>query len=367
MSDLQNALTIVIPTRNRSELCGSLVRFLRKCGLSCPILVTDSSDPDHARKNQEACHATASDYHHYGPDVAFYDKLIDSLNRVKSPFVVLLPDDDIPLPHALEECATFLSGHDDYAAAWGYVADYALHEGQLDIFRVHWFTPSIDDATAFERVYHLVRRYQPFFWAVFRAEALAQSLNEARDAGRVVFQELTMTLTAAMQGKIARLPVIYSLRGAEPSSYDRAKVEPLFGFIDDAASFIGEYAGYRDRMASFARRHLGDGAESQLCNCTIEQFLDLVHGIGLARELDPGPLNYTVQRALGAPLPQIPVQQDWPGWRDPSGGDAVHASAIAGRRYIWRQDVLEAEPRSEIMISHDEIARVERQIENYVI
>jgi glycosyltransferase domain-containing protein len=367
MVDSRSALTVLIPTRNRPELCGALTLFLRKNGLNSAIILADSSDREQSEKNRQSCSRDDVEYRHYSLDVSFYEKLIDSLERVQSPFVVMFPDDDILLPHALEQCLAFLQEHDDHAVAWGYVLDYAVHANQFDIFRVRWSTPSIDEPSPFERIYHLVRRYQPFFWAVFRTEALIRSMVQARDARRVVFQELTMTLTAALQGKIARLPVVFSLRGTEPSSYDRAKVEPLFAFLDNAESFFRDYFHYRERLAAFARQHLGATAEDQLHDCSIAQFLDLVHGIGLVREIDPGPLNYIAQKALGAKHRPIPLAQAWAGWQEPSAKDAVHGSSVAGRRYIWRESVLAAEPRDENRISANEIAVVEKQVERYVL
>jgi len=312
------------------------------------------------------CRAADVVCYHYGPETSIFDKLTDVFARIHSPFAVLLPDDDIALPHALQRCLAFLQEHEDYAAAWGYVLEYAEHAAGYDIFRVRWFTPSIDEQTPFERVYHLVRRYQPFFWAVFRTKVLVESLKEARFVRRTVFQETTVMLSAAMQGKIARLPFVYSMRGTEATSYDRSRIEPLFAFIDDPSEFFGEYAHYRNRLASLARRYLGEDACKQLHDCTVEKFFDLVHGIALVREIDPGALNYAVQRALGAPYPPLPQCPSWPGWKEPSEGDIVHDSAVvAGRRYVWRKDVLEAEPRDEITITSDEIAQVERQIDSY--
>jgi glycosyltransferase domain-containing protein len=333
--------------------------------VNCTIIVADSSDTEQALRNEGFCRVSSADYHRYEAEIPFYDKLLDVLNRVKSPFAVMLPDDDIPFPHALEQCVTLLRQNDGVVAAWGYVIDYALHGQQFDMFRVRWAAPSVNEQLPFERVYHLVRRYQPFFWSVFRTGVLTRSISEARRAGRIVFQELTMTLTAALQGKIARLPIIYSLRGPEASSYDRARVQPLFAFLEDASTFFREYTDYRNSLVRFVRSHLGAHAEEQLKQCTIAQFFDLVHGIGLVREIDPGVLNYTVQRALGAPHPLLPVQQHWSGWQEPGSGDAVHTSPIAGRRYVWRKEILKAEPVLEILITQEEIELVERQVDNY--
>ena len=97
----------------------------------------------------------------------------------------------------------------------------------------------------------------------------------AREPRRIVFRELMMTMTAALQGKIARLPVVYSLRVPEPSAYDRAQVEPLFAFLEDATTFFSDYSDYRARLIAFARRQPGADPAEKLHDCTIEHFMDL--------------------------------------------------------------------------------------------
>jgi len=335
--------------------------------LDCTIVVADSSDAADAERNNEACRRVSAKQWSYAPDIPFYDKLVDALVRITTPLVVMLPDDDIALPHSLERCAAFLAEHDDFAAAWGYALDYATNAGQFDILGVRWFVPSLSESSPFERIYHLVRRYQPFFWAVFRTPVLIESIKQARAMKRIAYQEMTVMLTSALQGKVARLPVIYSLRGQEPSSYNRASVMPLYAFLEDASGFLREYVEYRDRLIAFARRHLGESAEKTLHDCTIEHFFDLVHGIGLVREIDPGSLSYIVQKALGAPYPPIPLQRTNYVWKEPSGADLVRQSSVAGRQYVWRGEVLNAEPKSEIVISCDEIAIAEKQMDQYAI
>jgi hypothetical protein len=46
-------------------------------------------------------------------------------------------------------------------------------------------------------------------------------------------------------------------------------------------------------------------------------------------------------------------------------GDEVHPSPRGDRRYIWRREVLTAEPREEIAITPDEMARVEQELDGY--
>src|SRR5262245_47270331 len=87
MNDARNALTVVIPTRNRSGLCAALIRSLRQCGLTGTILLADSSDTADAERNSESCRRATVIQLNYAPDVPFYDKVLDVLSRVPTPLV----------------------------------------------------------------------------------------------------------------------------------------------------------------------------------------------------------------------------------------------------------------------------------------
>lgn len=355
-------LTIVIPTHNRSVQCRSLLRFLRAGSRTGPIMIADSSDGEHAGRNRSVCESLGVAYRQYPPAIGFCEKMIDALAAVGTPFATMAPDDDLVLPDAIAECRTFLADHEDYVAAWGYVLEFANHSGQVDIHTVRWYTPSIDEDRPLDRVYHLIRRYQPFFWSVVRTAAVREAMSRASVAGRTVFQELTATLSIALAGKVARLPVVYALRGTERSQYRLSDTHPLYALMGDADAFLREYDRYRARLCEYA-----SGQASDLAHGTsLKQFFDLVHLVGLARELDGGVVNHTVQRALGARLPEAPGRPDDRRPALPPGrGDMAHPSRHAGRRYIWRRAVLEAEPRSEVTITAEQIAAVEAQLDDW--
>lgn len=355
-------LSVVIPSRNRPRSAGALLRYLRECCVSCPILLADSSDSEDAEANAKSCNSTQSLHRTYTPDTDFYDKLLDALTDVTSTYVVMLPDDDIPMPHAMQEALAFMKAHRDYAVAWGYVLDFVRHSGCVDILRVRWFAPSVDESAPLDRTYHLVRRYQPFFWGVFRRDVLIRSLKLARDRNMIVFKEMAMTISAALQGKIGRLPVIYSLRGTERSLYDRAGVEPMFAFLADGGRLLSDYLDYKNSLIDFIERDPERYALPALSGCSLGQYMDLVHGLMFVREVDPGFVNYTIQRALGAPYPPIPAPEQ-PSWREPGEHDRVTQTPLG--YVVWRQEVLRAEPKDEISISEDEMRLVEEQLNKY--
>jgi hypothetical protein len=220
----------------------------------------------------------------------------------------------------------------------------------------------------------------------------------------LIFEELTFAVTAALGGKIARLPVVFSMRGMEESMGRLDRVHPFFWFLHDSPAFFAGYVAYKSKLLLELRRQalgakplrvrlalwkraLWRGLASIRRHgragipplrrfvrnrgfafpegADLEQVVDLIHGIWLAHEVDFGILNHTVRRLLGDPLPPINVPSVRAEWREPAAGDEVHASPSGGRRYVWRREVLAAEPREEIAITPDEMAQVERELDNY--
>ena len=99
----------------------------------------------------------------------------------------------------------------------------------------------------------------------------------------------------------------------------------------------------------------------------MEQVLDLVNASFLARCIDTRTINHAVWHHLGRIAEPVKFPGPWAGWSRPRRTDLVRPSARLDRRYIWREAVLKAEPKDEIEITLDDIARVETQLDGYVL
>lgn len=347
-------LTALMPTRNRPLQCALQLRFLRGNHFSYPIIVLDASDPGNAEAVRAACDGVA-EYRHFGPEFRMADKLATAAVDVNTTYVELIPDDDIILPHAVEAELAFLNEHPDFIAAHGHFLGFRMHNGYIDIYDVIGFTPSIEDDAPLSRLYNLFRRYQSFYWGVFRTDTFKSAVTAARTMNVVLFRELTVMSTSILQGKVARLPLVHSLRGTAKSHAALHQSHPLFFAMRDAEDFFCNYAAFRNGIAAFIRGRgiaTPDGAK-------LEQVLDMVYATYLGREIDTGMINHTARILLGETLAPIQIEPPKTLWPRPVQGDVVH------ERYIWRKRVATAEPREEITIHADEMARVERQLNAY--
>jgi len=353
-------LTALVPTRNRPDECARQLRFLQGNKFAHRIIVLDASEPENSAAVRRACSGIA-EFRHFGPEYRMADKLAAAVADVTTPYVVLIPDDDIVLPQAIADAIAFLESHPDFAVAHGYFVAFHAHDDDIDMHRMIGFTPSIVDEQALYRLYNLFRRYQSFYWGVFRTGIFRAAVTAACVMQVVAFRELTVMSTAILQGKVARLRSVYALRGPVKSHAAIHQSHPLFFFLRDAQKFFDNYVLFRDGIAAFIRR----GGIATPPGVPLEQLLDLVYAAFLGREVDTGVINHAVQLLLGEPLPPIQSDPPAPDRREPAEGDVVHRSPTDNRRYIWRRPVLAAEPRDEIAVSGEDMARVERQLEHY--
>lgn len=373
--DTTPSLTVVIPTRNRPRHCLALLRFLRASGVSHPILIADSSNPADAQLIRFGCAGEAI-YSFTDAAADMTTKLAQVAASIVTPYVVMLPDDDITFPHAINAALVHLQSNDDFVAAHGYVLRFGIDGDDVDIHDIFSFTPTIEDQHPLFRLYYLMQRYQPFIWAVFRTEIFAAAMQVSAATRGTVFKELAFMSHAIVEGKVARLPIVFAMRGMEESLTRSTESDPFLWFLHDTRSFYIHYAAYRKELTHFIRNKQDDKPElhrqSEAASppafpegIQLEHLLDLIHATLLGRTVDLGMLNHQVQLLLGEPLPQIVLQKQWTGPKPQELGDIVNSSRAGKRRYTWRRAAIEAEPRHEITISRDEMRRAEEQLDLY--
>lgn len=354
-------LTLIIPTHNRPRHCAAQLYFLLRQGVRHRILVADSSHVPEAEMLR-AAYGEAVEILRFPPEIRPLDKFAQAVAAANTPYVAMMPDDDITFPQSIERCLEYLVTHEDTAAAHGYVLDIAIRPGEFDVPAVRWFSPTIGEDDPLQRLYHFLSRYQPFVWAVFRRDALLLALRRAQDANLIFAQELTILATTVLLGKVARLPLIYMMRGEEVSGAAQTQTDPFFTLLDDSELLAAEYLRYRDRLIDLiAERGLAGSHPLD----SLRHTLNLMHMVFLRPLLDAGMLNHTARLRLGDALPQLIPPLPGHDAAPVGAQDIVLRSPRHDRTYIWRQAALAAEPREEIVISDDERGRAIEALDDY--
>ena len=376
-------LTAVIPAHNRVRECLALLRCLRSCEFPHPVVVADSSQPERSKALQEEIGNLAR-YQYFGSQIGQYEKLAKIGQLTTTPYIIVMPDDDIMFPHAVDSALAFLRDNEDCVAAHGYSLRFGLERDDFDIYQVEHIIPTIGDEWPMQRYYHLMHRYQPHLWAVFRTEVYAEAMRAAASVRNTVFQEFMFQIVSIIIGKVARLPTIYAMRGMEPAQIDYSDADPFQWLVKDADSFFRRYAEFRNAIINYLRyrttkpspwmklRHPDAGVSRHgiqslvsTSRMSFQQLVDMINAACLSRLIHSGTINYTALYGLGEHTEPAKFAGPWRGWAEPQPDDLIRGSRRNDRRYIWRRAVLEAEPRYEISITADEMTKVEAELDFY--
>jgi glycosyltransferase domain-containing protein len=115
----------------------------------------------------------------------FFRKMADAAQRVRTPYVKLVDNDDFVGPGGLVQCVDFLERNADYVCCGGGIAGFALDEmsrtampnlvGLINLWNYRYTTYyRLRDLAAdsmSERVFDAYRNYRPTYYDVFRTEA----------------------------------------------------------------------------------------------------------------------------------------------------------------------------------------------------
>jgi glycosyltransferase domain-containing protein len=275
-----NDYTLVVPTLNRSDLLTRLVGYFDALRVAFPIVVLDSSEPGQRAANAAAVAAASIEIAHVPLDgsISFYEKIARGTEAVTTPYVSFCADDDVVLPAAIEEALAFLRSHRDYHVAQGYFFGFRETDRAMAVESVLYATPSIEHGSARDRLYAMVRYYQPVFYGVTRTDVWRRAQARLDAVEGFLFKELLQACETAIFGKIARIPRLHGGRRLENPYADLDNPSNVTGHavrwcLAEPGRFFTSYAAYRAVVVEA----LGAAREPSGPCGTLERELDLLH------------------------------------------------------------------------------------------
>lgn len=222
-------LTLLTPTHNRPPFLRRMIRFFSQIELAFPILIIDSSDPDHAAENRQVCENAGNNLdvlylHHHLP---FDLKCYQGLTEVETPYVSFCADDDFQFPPVVQQCVDFLIQNDDYSVAQGRVihASNSLtsHESVFDCHLLDAY--DIEDADPAERFRQMATCAFSTFYGVYRTHQLTRSFANVIEytdyqQGRV-FSEALLLALSVISGKVKIFPGVQYVQETHGSNESR--------------------------------------------------------------------------------------------------------------------------------------------------
>jgi glycosyltransferase domain-containing protein len=313
--------TLVVPTYNRPEELGRLLRFLASQRAEFPVLVLDSSRPENHERNLRTARDLKLDLRleRFDPAMPPWEKFRRGAEMVATEFSSLCADDDLVLVSSLGKIVDFLQGNPDYSLAHGWYFEFYLSD-VLGIRQVVYRGPSLDAERPADRLHQLFGKYQALTYGVHRTGVLRDIMREVQGVQTMLGRELLGGALAVVAGKVARLPVLYLGRNIGPSE-PYADWNPFDFLVQSPQRLFEEYRRYREILIRYGGL---DAAEAD--------FVDLAHLRYLADYFKPAVIDYVYgQLRLGRPRQEI-MGGIWPVLLDKRGLEgALHRNRFLRR------------------------------------
>ena len=269
-----NAFSVVLPTFQGGQFVPRLLDYLSERDFPATIHISDdSSGPD--RAFIESCvqryprlRIVLDLYPHPTPFVA---KLVGTLRKVESRFVMLQAQDDFPVPNGVEACVRYLQEHSEFSVARGRIARFFLGRGaepasSVNLTLIPHPMRSYLQGSPVERVIDHLKHYASTLYSVHRTESLREAFEYTADQMQhvIFFQYLSSALTV-IKGKVWCGQELFYVRqnhveswGAKAKRDDRDHWPHLLV----APDFSARYAEFRASLAQALATATGEPAQS---------------------------------------------------------------------------------------------------------
>lgn len=298
--------TLVVPTFNRPEELGRLLRFLAYQGAAFPVLLLDSSRADVKQRNATLAAGLSLDLRieSYDSDTPPWEKFWRGLELVNTEYASLCADDDLLLANSIAPLTDFLDAHSDYSLAHGWYFSFYL-TAALGLTGVVYRGPSIDSADPLERLHQLFARYEALTYGVHRTSVLQKALARVQGLESMLGRELLGGAITVAYGKAARLPLLYIGRSLGPSESYR-DWHPTEFLLSSPQSLFEEYARYRRLLLEC----LAEGGAAS--DARALQLVDLAHLRYLSEYISPAALDYLIEHVRAGTSRSKVVGGLWP-------------------------------------------------------
>lgn len=228
MSDpLSKDISIVIPTFNRPDFIRRLLSYYSERKFEGVIHVGDSSDAHHRNDTENfirKLQGTLRVQYHLCPNMNEPKTSVALIEKVKTPYVAWLPDDDFLTPSGLSQCASFLEKNPDYSVAHGTAIMIILEKsgpfGKPESTGPHGRIESVLQERAQQRLLAHLGNFFTLSFGVHRTSQMKEAYARVAEVEDKGVAEFLATCFSVLQGKIEKLDCFYLVRQGHDQRYD---------------------------------------------------------------------------------------------------------------------------------------------------
>ena len=239
-------LTIILPLKNNDEFTERWFLYANQNECPYEIIIADGGNEQgigRILKDKSSLSKVSYKYIRYPLDenyAFYYNKIADVVSRVKTPYCLLLDNDDFFIYKSIKKSIDFLENNLDYISCGGqystfYFKDKADKTYGTD-FKINNFNrqTSIDDNSSKNRLNKQFNNYQVNYYHIYRTEALQEYLTIQSELNLkdVFLSEMLLTYLSVIDGKSKYLDDIYLLRQIQFENSSARKEEQKGDYFD---------------------------------------------------------------------------------------------------------------------------------------
>jgi glycosyltransferase domain-containing protein len=270
---MQSRLTIVLPLKGRHLFTLRFLWHANKARLPYRFLIADGQvNPKLAEildRPKQIFPQLDIEYLRYPDDTDFahfFAKMSDALDHVRTPYAMVVDNDDFLAATGIERSIAFLDGHSDYVCCGGGLAGFSVYSGLHDSnnglvgrlnhydyrYTIHDHSVDFGSSSAVERLRAGSRNWWTYY-AVYRTDALR---TICREIVEINFSDLqlhelfcamrTLTLGKA-RSEASTIAYLRQYATSQGSSFSKDWVHHLL-----RSNFTGDFSNMIERIASAA-------------------------------------------------------------------------------------------------------------------
>ncbi len=226
MIALADALTIVIPTRNRTRYLERLLMYFSSTHNPYRIIIGDSSDPGPLQATRELIQRYSDTLKieqrpfpprpHLPPGQDGIECVATLLAQAQTPYALYMADDDFIVTEALEKGVRFLEDHPDYCAVNGDAILVGLKrqgEEMVVVGTSDYLQRGFEAERASDRITDHLVHFGATEFCIKRTAQIRESFQAVVSLGiNNLFEEIFVNCLTMINGKVKKLDQLYMVR-----------------------------------------------------------------------------------------------------------------------------------------------------------
>jgi len=301
-------LTIICPTYNRPHMLRRTLRYYAQINFTSRIIIADSSEPGAAELVRcyikEIEDQLIIEYLPMPTSTDYGKKLYEAALLVDTPFLIVMPDDDLLIKPGAIAVLSYLEGNPDAVSAYGnrlsISAVSARKESPHEWVKLFpYFSLSLEQDDPIDRIRRLpVPSWWQFPYAVYRSAAFAASVEIISDKNYTQFTEFFLYSAVLAHGKWVKIDCLFALCNTD-SHYYTARDRNSFPFYwGTSGSIISQITRpfWSEHVSDLSKRlaYILSGIEPRLRSDELSKLLLVIYMSINNKYLDQGGLSHSL-------------------------------------------------------------------------